>query len=1134
MTSMDDNNKNDNKEISNKPDFEDIAKKEDLFSETGSQILRQREQAIKKKNIEEIRIIEDIADKERKLDTLIDSIESITDEKELNKTLNRINNLTSRIESLQEKAVKKRREKEYVAENQFVQSVKTAVGQRKTVEDIAATKKDAINISSSFDLARQAPTIELEDRAKTARSLLRRTSEGAIQAAEQISEPGGLEKFQAKIKAQEQLKKEVGLNESAIAMQKKLGIDTGSQYLEAQKTIEKIEKSERLESVKEDARAGRAGTEEEIQESLNDISKQLVSTFERLSQAIKDSSDTLNKDSDERKDAIKATKDLAEEFSNLEKKYEEQSTALRIVRQQGGGQSALQEMGGTISDLGVITQGVARGYRYQTVTSEMEQTQNRIGYAQLAQQRFEDVYGSTQGDMAALRRVLGREYETQARAGADFRSKEKLSTGIEAVGKGVSTGGKILDTVASAETVYEGAKSGMAAAPLGPAAMKAAAIVGTGAQIGATVTPDVLETQRLGVDYFKDLSAGRTDIARQRQLRALQDSLSGISDFTMQKGYDVYKSMAYATRGFGGTSQVEEAAPKPRRGIPSIKIGESGVAGEILEVPEREQEQPQLKDTMAGALINQASSALDFFEDKSKSFEEMAETGQDMFSLQPKKQQFEAVPQKEEQKTSANVGRAADLLSRRESIAQRLFSKDAFKELASEASISAEQVPQLVSMMRSGLGVKAVEEGPKGEEGAEAVFQSIKRAGQLSRAGYLESPEQYMQARSALTSVGGGGENLEKILKVAVAEGLDSSKNIMQMVGAIQQLGQESAAYGISTTAATTEMLGTAQEDLLAMGVDKNLATSAAARGIQAAETFAQSSELDIFNVMEFSKLREQFPEAELFELEALQTASPQKLKQLRDLQKKAEGGGEGAEEAAKEAETLSLSMGLQGVLTSSQQTGEALKTTKEQVMRRTTGLGINRKLEEELASSINKEGVKFEDLSTEAQNFLNARAAKTGQASGAAIYGALREGKSLDSLSDVGTEKPMGRVSGDMENALQAGATAISKVMEDFTRQMDKIREKGFGGVGTVMKDISEQGLDISKFKEDVVTAADAMSSPINTFSENLTTFNKTTSSFTDKLDKLIDRMEDIVEEKTSLPSLPQKKGNFVQRDEN
>lgn len=1291
--------------------FDDI-KDQGLFSRRTEEIYKKRQDRIDQQSVAQFRIAEQIAENQKKVQEVInkkykDADEQLEELTKLGLQYQNMVNLSQQIDSTSK----------FAAQKQFVSSMRTALGSKAVTHGIATEARSSQNLGATLGMARGMSTFQLEKQSQSARLMLEQMQPKIMEAIENVDQEGGKARLDYLSKTQDKLMRQAGLSESALGAQKKLGIYTPSRYFSAEQTMSRIQQDAEKVQIKEDVAAGRAGSRADVEQKLKTAADKLAHVFEQLSEAIE------NNTSD--------AKSLGEEFSKLEDQYKKHAGTLKEMDRQGvgGGGSfvdRLKEAGGIISDTGVVTQGLAQGYRTNYITSEIQQTQNRIQYAQLANQRFEDVYGATQGDMSALRRVLSNQYGEQARRGAEYRDREQKAVGGETIGRGGQLLGRVADEATSLETIWQGMKGAFASA-LGTAGTGAGAggALGAGVNIAAKSTPDALEFNRLLTDYRKDISAGQTDVSVQQQFRQLQDTISNISDFSSQKTYDYYKDLTLATRGLGLGTNFGPTEIKTYKG--SGRMGaEAGAAADMLDTDAVSLDENK---SLVDVLKRSAEEDFEGYNDSEKSVirqnvdqdrkrklqyqirgqqernkergffgaigdafwmgpsdEELQERGRELMgpiaptfdkaksfikgkeglSLSAYRdtsrgysigyghfqegtaQRGKTITQEEadslfEKDFASHAGQVDKLLGKdvvgglnedqrgalyslaynagpgaleyggkgsiasrlkagdisgagqkilstavtsdgavnqalvarrqqefqmftgqevdiktpsrvpspfqrtaegietqgavggggdRELVMSTLMNKDMIKQLAYDAGLGTKDIPGLIGGFRSQIG-KEVTGGLQGQAGVDVLTQNVTRAGQLARAGYLESPEQYVQARGALTGVGGSGEDLEKIMRNAVAAGMDSSKNIMEMVGAVQELSQTSAGAGINAVAATTGMLGRGVQDLRSMGVERNMAARAAKIGAATASDWATSGDMDIFNVMEFAGLRSDFEDAKIWQLEAMQTADPKELEQLRKLQKIAESGPtKEAEEARKKAAQLAEQMGLGGVLTDSSQTEKVLNRTREQVGYRQTGIGMDFNLEREHQEEL-KAGKTLSQMRPEVRNFVNARTRQTANRStaGGAVTGAIQyEGETKE--GDL-SNQPQGKYTGGGEAGLQSNAIGDAKVFADgvanFKEAIGDISQ-----VGTIMKDIAERGLNLEQFKKDVSDAAGKMKTPLEQFTKGLSKFNTSVSTFTTEMNKLIDRVEGKVKQVSPhVPSIQQQGTTGKKKDE-
>jgi hypothetical protein len=413
--------------------------------------------------------------------------------------------------------------------------------------------------------------------------------------------------------------------------------------------------------------------------------------------------------------------------------------------------------------------------------------------------------------------------------------------------------------------------------------------------------------------------------------------------------------------------------------------------------------------------------------------------------------------------------------------------------------VGTKDIPRMVAGFKSAIGKKFTA-GETMEEQQKTVQAELTRAGQAARAGYFDSPDQYIEARGALASVGGDGDDLEKIMRNAVAAGMDSSKNIMEMVGAVTSLNQRSADQGIDATAGMIQQYGKAVTGLTQSGVDENVAARAALRAATTAENVAQSGELDMFNLMEWSELSNTFEGAKMFEMEAMQTASPAEIRSLMELQKAGK-----TDEAQEAANKMGLGRAELGIATDPSKAQQLLDISRRQQMKYLTGLGM----EPEIAGQLWKaqeDNVKYKDLTDTQKSMLGAQGKARG-ISGAAYYESLRTGE--QDLGDI-RKAPGGTTEYGGERKLQGMSQADVKI---FAEGAKMLRD-----AGQTWADRAQMGAEVSKgltvadYARQTAEAAAKMSAPIDTFATNLEAFNTTVSEFTTRIDGVIGKMETII----------------------
>lgn len=157
----------------------------------------------------------------------------------------------------------------------------------------------------------------------------------------------------------------------------------------------------------------------------------------------------------------------------------------------------------------------------------------------------------------------------------------------------------------------------------------------------------------------------------------------------------------------------------------------------------------------------------------------------------------------------------------------------------------------------------------------------VKRAAELQRSGMMNAGD-YMSNMGQLNAVGGGAGNMETIMKNAVANGMDSSRNIQQMVAGIAGLSSASAMMGISTAAGATNAMGLALDTEALRSLPAEMRAGAAASQIGKMGNSMSDSSMNLFNVAESFALRKAFPEASDAQLARMQKLRPEEIAEIQ------------------------------------------------------------------------------------------------------------------------------------------------------------------------------------------------------------------------------------------------------------
>lgn len=133
-----------------------------------------------------------------------------------------------------------------------------------------------------------------------------------------------------------------------------------------------------------------------------------------------------------------------------------------------------------------------------------------------------------------------------------------------------------------------------------------------------------------------------------------------------------------------------------------------------------------------------------------------------------------------------------------------------------------------------------------GALGKQFRTSDIGRAARAYDAGIVGSREEYMQMRGSISGLGGTDKELERIMKSAVAAGMDSSKNVGDMLNAMGHLASASSAGGYSIFSGASTGISATIQALLGAGVNANMAPGAAANIAATQDKFIKDRGLGI------------------------------------------------------------------------------------------------------------------------------------------------------------------------------------------------------------------------------------------------------------------------------------------------
>ena len=166
--------------------------------------------------------------------------------------------------------------------------------------------------------------------------------------------------------------------------------------------------------------------------------------------------------------------------------------------------------------------------------------------------------------------------------------------------------------------------------------------------------------------------------------------------------------------------------------------------------------------------------------------------------------------------------------------------------------------------------------------GAQFGFNNTLAAAARAQLGGTMTAQQFVSMTSQLSNIGiNATQNLETIIANATAQGLDTSKNIGQMVSGIISISAGQAARGVDIAAGARETMATTMQSLQQLGVAENLRAGAAQNLITAANQAMDPRRYSLNNVIRMGMLRQVFGNRALGVSLGALAGSREKLEQI-------------------------------------------------------------------------------------------------------------------------------------------------------------------------------------------------------------------------------------------------------------
>jgi hypothetical protein len=367
-------------------------------------------------------------------------------------------------------------------------------------------------------------------------------------------------------------------------------------------------------------------------------------------------------------------------------------------------------------------------------------------------------------------------------------------------------------------------------------------------------------------------------------------------------------------------------------------------------------------------------------------------------------------------------------------------------------------------------------------------MSDVIRAAKAQRSGLVQSTGQYMGMAGNLSQLGGGTDSLEEIMKNAVADGMESSKSIAQIVTAVQQSASASAGMGTSTVGGIASIMNRAMD---VTSVPKDMLAGTAAQSMARIDNIMKSKSFDLANITEMQDLRKSFGGAEMWELIGLSDLSAGDLETLN------KGG--------KDATNLIKNYGLDKVLMKDGKINQsAIKSlnriNKDNVFNKQSNMGL---LDFDKAAKIQElrdKGMKEIDIANDPEVGAYYRATTKSDGSLA---------NTQANIMDFGVEGKGGRGTSTGKyttignKAIGAGSIAEGRSLESGANQIDA--KGGIGAVVDVLTSIATN-LKPENFMNAVKKADESISNigNVNDFKTGVTEFGTAVKDFQNIINQL------------------------------
>jgi hypothetical protein len=327
-------------------------------------------------------------------------------------------------------------------------------------------------------------------------------------------------------------------------------------------------------------------------------------------------------------------------------------------------------------------------------------------------------------------------------------------------------------------------------------------------------------------------------------------------------------------------------------------------------------------------------------------------------------------------------------------------------------------------------------------------------------------------------------------MTMAVAAGMDNSKNVGEMVDATKNMSQSAGAFGADITSGAANTIGAQIQDLLGMGINKNQAVSMAQMSTSGVTNLSTDKGLNIANVLEMKELQEALPDASVMEIEAIGRGD---LNQFLSISKSF------ANDPAKAQKSLNR-LGFSGIK-GKDQLDKIIDISQKQSLTQGMGGLFNPGMMDKIMKA-GKSGMSISDLETQNPELFGEATAATKNVSGGSfsgLYSRLFGGKAAKgSIAARGA-------GADVEDVLAVPNISDAKKFSnsEFNNNISKLSE-------VLSKTI--EGMNLEQMEEVVKNSAESLSQPLEGFKEQTITFQNTISDLDKTLNSFMDKIKDLI----------------------